>query len=303
MSESEILSELKQLDTEKQNPNSLHIDTASSLQVAKIINSEDKKCADAVEKFLPEIAEAIELVSEKIQNGGRLFYIGAGTSGRLGVLDASECPPTFGTDPNLIKGIIAGGYDTLVMSKEGIEDKAEQGWEDLLEHSITSKDVVCGIMASGRTPYVINAIKQSKKNHISTILISCNSHVKIKADINILPIAGPEVITGSTRMKSGTMQKMVLNMLSTGVMIRLGKVYKNTMIDLKMTSKKLEERAKNMIMEFCDVDYGHAEKLLHSANGHVKSALAMHFTQKSYNDIQIQLLQHNGFLHPLIKGL
>jgi N-acetylmuramic acid 6-phosphate etherase len=303
MSESEILNELNRLETEKQNKSSLHIDSASSLEIAQIINTEDKKCALAVEKCLPEISKAIDLITEKIQSGGRLFYIGAGTSGRLGILDASECPPTFGTDPGLIQGVIAGGYDTLVMSKEGIEDEAEQGWSDLLEHSVSSKDIVCGIMASGRTPYVIRAIECSKKNNISTILLSCNSHVKINADINILPVAGPEVITGSTRMKSGTMQKMVLNMLSTGSMIKLGKVYKNTMIDLKMTSKKLEERAKKMIMEFCDLSYDNAEDLLESANGHVKSAIAMHFTKKDYNQIQIKLSEHNGFLHPLLKGL
>ena len=299
-----IYTKLTQLDTEKNNSNTVSIDSGSSENIVQLISNEDKKCAELVSNFSKEISEAIDAISDKLKNGGRLFYIGAGTSGRLGVLDASECPPTFGSDPEQIQGIIAGGFETLIRSKEGIEDKYEQGWLDLKEKDITSNDIVCGIMASGRTPYVIGAIEQCKNEHIKTIILACNSveNLETTADITIAIPTGPEVIQGSTRMKAGTVQKMVLNMLSTGSMIKLGKVYKNIMVDVQMTSKKLEERAKGMVMDLCDLTYDEASDLLQNAKGHVKSAIAMFHTKKSYSEIQKLFIINKNYLRPIIEN-
>jgi N-acetylmuramic acid 6-phosphate etherase len=297
-----VFNEIKNLVTESKNKETASIDSASPFEIAKLINNEDKKCALEVENHLEKIANAISLLEKTFRNGGRLFYIGAGTSGRLGVLDASECPPTYGTNPEMVQGVIAGGYETLIRSKEGIEDEFLAGWHDLEERNINENDVLCGIMASGRTPYVVGAIEEAQKRNISTIILTANpcKNLKIKADINICLNAGAEVVRGSTRMKAGTMQKMVLNMMTTGAMIRIGKVYGNTMIDVEMTSKKLEERAKGLVMEFCDLDYNEAEKLLKSAHGHVKSAIAMYFTRNSFEEIQKKFKNSSGRLSDLI---
>jgi N-acetylmuramic acid 6-phosphate etherase len=295
--------DLSQLDTEAQNQNSIDIDTANSLDIVRIINSEDKKCADAVLKAQKDIAKAIDFVVDTINVNGNVFYIGAGTSGRLAVLDASECPPTFGTDPRLFQGVIAGGYDALVSAQEGSEDREDTAWNDLLSRGFSDKDILIGIMASGRTPYVISAIDKAIVNKNKTIIISCNKaeFLKVKADINICVHAGPEVIAGSTRMKSGTMQKMILNMISTGAMVRLGKVYKNTMVDLQMNSEKLIERSKKLIMDICSVNYDIACHLLNNANGHVKSAIVMHFKKLDLRSATKLLEKHKGFLRPILE--
>ena len=264
-----------ELTTEKRNPKSANIDKCSTLEMLKIINDEDKKIAYAVEKVLPNIARAVEIIAEKLSSGGRLFYIGAGTSGRLGVLDASECPPTFGTDPEKIQGIIAGGNIALVSAVEGAEDDREKVISDLQEKNFNSADVLVGIAASGRTPYVLSGIEYAKKIFAPTVGISCveNSALAKISDIEITPITGAEVITGSTRMKAGTATKMVLNMLTTGAMIKLGKVYGNLMVDVQATNEKLKDRAKRIVMAAANCSEIDAVNALEKSGGNVKEAI------------------------------
>ena len=301
---SKTFEEISRLGTEARNQNSKQIDTASSVEIVEIINNEDKRCAEAVYSAKDRIALVIDIVVETIQNGGKIFYIGAGTSGRLGVLDASECPPTFGTDPSLFQGVIAGGYEALTTAKEGSEDKESTAWPDLLSKGFSKKDLLIGIMASGRTPYVVSAITKAKENRNKTVIISCNdeSLLTTHADIDICVNAGPEVISGSTRMKSGTMQKMILNMISTGSMIRLGKVYQNIMVDLQMNSEKLIERSKKLIIDICSLSYNEAEILLEKAEGHVKTAIVMYFKKIDRNEAENLLQKHNGFLRPVLEA-
>lgn len=243
--------DLKKLDTEQVNENTKSIDSLSTIDMITTINNEDKKVALAVENVIPNIASVVDETYDRLKRGGRLIYIGAGTSGRLGVLDASECPPTYGVDFELVKGIMAGGKDAMFKAKEGAEDSKELAVEDLKDINLTEKDMVIGLAASGRTPYVIGGLEYAKKIKAGTGSISCvnNSEISKIADFPVEVIVGPEVVTGSTRMKSGTAQKMVLNMISTGVMIKLGKVYGNLMIDVKATNEKLVERAKGIIMK------------------------------------------------------
>ena len=243
--------DLKKLDTEQVNENTKSIDSLSTINMITTINNEDKKVALAVENVIPNIASVVDETYDRLKRGGRLIYIGAGTSGRLGVLDASECPPTYGVDFELVKGIMAGGKDAMFKAKEGAEDSKELAVEDLKDINLTEKDMVIGLAASGRTPYVIGGLEYAKKIKAGTGSISCvnNSEISKIADFPVEVIVGPEVVTGSTRMKSGTAQKMVLNMISTGVMIKLGKVYGNLMIDVKATNEKLVERAKGIIMK------------------------------------------------------
>ena len=252
----------------------------------------------AVEKEIPNIAKAVDLFVSAFRNKGRLFYIGAGTSGRLGVLDAAECPPTFGTPPGMIKGIIAGGRRTLVRSKEGVEDDFKAGAKDLGKNKITKKDVVVGIAASRRTPYVLGALERAKKVGAKTIFIFCNpaSRLKTKVDVAISPILGPEVIAGSSRMKAGTAQKMILNMLTTASMIKLGKVYQNLMVDLQVRSEKLVERSKRIIMMATGVDYKKAEKYLERAGGVVKTALVMILADVDKKTAEKRLKKTGGFV-------
>jgi N-acetylmuramic acid 6-phosphate etherase len=275
----------------------------SSLEIVTAINNEDQLVANVVREQSLAIAKAIDYITEALRFGGRLIYIGAGTSGRLGVLDASECPPTFGTDPSMVVGVIAGGYEALQKAKEGSEDNGPQGWLDLLELNISKNDILCGIMASGRTPYVVEALEQAAKNGIKTIVLACNSaeQIRVKADVIIALDVGAEAIMGSTRMKAGTAQKMVLNMLSTGSMIRLGKVYQNIMVDLQMNSAKLVERAKKIIMHFCHISYKEAEQLLNNANGHVKLAIVMQKLACSKEEAAKKLDDSNGFIKPIIE--
>lgn len=290
-----LFRKLENLATEKRNSSTLEIDLASAGEIARLINAEDQKVALQVEKKLDVIAEVIELVSDAFQMGGRLLYFGAGTSGRLGVLDAAECPPTFGTPPEQVEGFIAGGEAAMFVAQEGAEDSEEIGAEAVEEAKVAPPDVVCGLAASGRTPYVHGAIKEASKRGCKTILVTTVPAEQIDLDVDYLidvPV-GPEVIMGSTRMKSGTAQKMVLNMITTGAMIRQGKIYENVMVDLMLSNKKLEERAKRILMIFSEVDYEKAEALLNEANGHVKTALLMALGDLNLEEAK-QLLKKNG---------
>jgi len=299
-----VFNQIKDLVTEDRNPATFDIDTKSTLQILKLINTEDKKVALAVEKELPNIARAVDLIVNAFKNKGRLFYVGAGTSGRLGVLDAAECPPTFGTPPRMIRGIIAGGRRTLVRSKEGVEDDFKAGAKDLEKNKISKKDVVVGIAASRRTPYVLGALEKAKKVGAKTISVFCNPtpKLKIKVDVSISPILGPEVIAGSTRMKAGTAQKMILNMLTAASMIKLGKVYQNLMVDLQVRSEKLVERSKRIIMMATGVDYKKAERYLERADGKVKTALVMILSNVDRESAEKRLKEAGGFVAKAISN-
>lgn len=293
-----VFEEIKSLITESPNPETENIDSKSTKKILELINKEDQKIAKEVKKTIPQIAKGVDLIVSSLKGGGRLFYIGAGTSGRLGVLDSAECPPTFGTDPKKISGIIAGGYKTLVRSKEGVEDDFSSGEEDLKKRNLNKCDVVVGIAASRRTPYVLGALKYAKKIKAKTIFLFCNpsSQLEIKPDVVISPVLGPEVIAGSTRMKAGTAQKLILNMLSTCAMIKLGKVYKNLMVDLQAKSKKLEERSKRIIMILTGADYKKAEIFLKKAGGKVKTALLMILAKVDKKEAEKRLKKSMGFV-------
>ncbi len=308
MPESDLFYEIASLDTERKNPRTLDIDIASTHEILEMINDEDMLVAQAVRKELDHIAEAVDLISSAFRNGGRLFYFGAGTSGRLGVVDASECPPTFGSDPSMVQGVIAGGREAMFKAQEGAEDKPENGANDVKKLGITSNDVICGIAASGRTPYVKGALDEARSKAIKTIMISTSAEDKLKklgiiADIYICPDVGPEVIAGSTRMKSGTAQKLVLNMLTTASMIRLGKTYGNVMIDLQLTNNKLKERAKRIIMETTGVNYDEAVKYLNLAQGHVKTALVMILTGTTSDEANFFLHKADGFIKKAVDSV
>ncbi len=301
MCDNNIFNEIINLSTEQVNPKTINIDSASTIEILKMINEEDKIVPFAVEKVIPEIAVAVEIIVNSFKNNGRLFYVGAGTSGRLGIIDAAECPPTFGTTPEMVQAIIAGGWQAVFKAQEGAEDNFYDGVKIIKKYNITQNDVVCGIAASGRTPFVKGALSEAKSKGIKTIIISISSKQKvielgIEADVYICPEVGPEVIAGSTRMKSGTAQKLILNMLSTASMIKLGKVYNNIMIDLQLTNNKLKERAKNIIMTLSSVDYEKATELLALSKGSVKIALIMALTNTDYNQAKNLLEQANGFV-------
>jgi N-acetylmuramic acid 6-phosphate etherase len=268
------------LTTEMRNQASENLDRMSSLEIVKLMNDEDKKVAYAVEEVLPDVARAVDLITASLEKGGRLFYFGAGTSGRLGVLDAAECPPTFGTDPRLVQGIIAGGADAMTEAIEGAEDSAELGREDVRRCGIRIHDTVVGISASGRTPYVIGALAEAKARQAATVALSCNpvSAIGQGVDVAINIVVGPEVVTGSTRLKAGTATKMVLNMLTTASMVHLGKVYGNLMVNVKAANHKLRERAKYIVMEGTEVSYPEAERLITAAGGDVRVAIVMQKT-------------------------
>jgi N-acetylmuramic acid 6-phosphate etherase len=281
--------------TETDNPKTSEIDEVSTLDAVRLINSEDKLVAEAVEKVLPDIASAVDRIVERMQNGGRLFYIGTGTSGRLGVLDASEIPPTYGVSYDMVQGVIAGGYDALHKATEASEDNLEQGAEDLKARGLTPKDVVVGIAASGRTPYTIGAVKYARELGCFTACIVCNPDSKITktAEIAIVPVVGPEAITGSTRMKAGTAQKMVLNMISTVAMIRLGYVKGNHMTNMKTSNEKLQDRAVRILMDEAHVDEAAAAKLMDDAGGDLRVALVMVQTHSTAGDARSALEQAN----------
>ena len=272
-----IVLELDKIATEQRNERSKHIDEVSTLELVTIINEEDKKVPEAIEKILPQIAEAIDCIVKRFRQGGRLFYIGAGTSGRLGILDAAECPPTYNTDPEMVQGIIAGGYRAIFQAQEGAEDSEQLAREDLQAKQITNKDIVVGLTASGRTPYVLGGLKYALECGAASIAIACTQHAASEpfAQIQLSALVGPEVVTGSTRMKAGTAEKLILNMLSTGAMIKLGKVYGNLMVDVKASNKKLEERAKRIVMAGANCDRSIAERTLTKAGGSVRLAIFM----------------------------
>lgn len=267
--------DLGALETEKRNPATTTIDRMSALEIARVMNAEDATVAAAVQRELPHIARAIEGITARLRQGGRLVYMGAGTSGRLGVLDASECPPTFGTPPKRVVGWIAGGPDALTRSIEGAEDSMAMGRADAVHLSIAANDVLVGIAASGRTPYVLGAVAYAKEWGALTIGLACNAGTPLgqATDIMIAPVVGPEVIGGSTRLKAGTAQKMVLNMLSTGAMILLGKTYGNLMVDVQPTNDKLRRRAIAIVREATDLHESAAEALLHASDNDVKTAI------------------------------
>jgi N-acetylmuramic acid 6-phosphate etherase len=275
----DMLKDRGKLTTEKRNARSRDIDRRSTLQVVDIINAEDRRVAAEVGRERKKIARAADLIVESLRCGGRLFYVGAGTSGRLGVLDAAECPPTYGTPRSLVQGIIAGGRRALVRSIEGAEDRAGDGAAAIAKKRIKPADVVVGIAACGLTPFVRGAIERARRAGARTIFIACAPEAAkgINVDVVITPVVGPEVVTGSTRMKAGTATKLVLNTLSTTVMIRLGKVYGNLMVDLRATNAKLRERAERIVMEVTGLARPRARRLLVKAKGLVKPALVMHF--------------------------
>ena len=289
---------LDRLTTESRNQNTLNIDKVSTLEMVKIINNEDKKVAIAVENELPQISEAIDGIVERINRGGRLIYIGAGTSGRLGILDASECPPTYGVSEELVQGIIAGGTEAIFRAKEGAEDSKELAIEDLKEKNLTENDTVVGLAASGRTPYVIGGLEYANKIGALTVSVTCNgdSEVSKVAKISIAPVVGAEVVTGSTRLKSGTAQKLVLNMLSTGTMIKLGKVYGNLMVDVRATNEKLVERAKRIVCEATGVEKSQAEEVLSETNFDVKLAIFMILSGLNITQAKEKLSASKGYI-------
>jgi N-acetylmuramic acid 6-phosphate etherase len=291
-----VFNEIKDLITEARNPASEDIDDKSTGEILEIINREDQGVPKVVEKEIPYIVQAVDILVDVFKSGGRLFYIGAGTSGRLGVLDAAEIPPTYGTDPELVQGIIAGGEKALVRAQEGLEDIAELGVKDLMDRGFNKNDVACGVAASYRTPYVLGAIKKAREIGAKTIYVTCNprSDIKLDVDVAICPVVGPEVVMGSTRMKAGGATKLVLNMLTTASMIRLGKVYGNMMVDLKMTSRKLEERSKRVVMMVTDVSYEKAAAVLDEANGHVKTALVMILADIGAGEAKQRLIDSGG---------
>ncbi|HTK81899.1 MAG TPA: N-acetylmuramic acid 6-phosphate etherase [Bacteroidota bacterium] len=299
-----LFRQISSLSTEQRNPRSRNIDTKTVSGILSVINAEDQLVAKAVKDEIPYIRKAVELVATALGNGGRLIYVGAGTSGRLGVVDASECPPTFGTNPDQIIGIMAGGKSAVFRSKEGVEDRVEAAVSDLQKARVGAKDVVCGIAASARTPYVNSAIKEAKRKKAKTIFVTTNPRSIVNSmpgllkivDVAICPVVGPEVIMGSTRMKSGTAQKMVLNMITTAAMIRLGKVYENMMVDLRMNSKKLEERAKRVLMTATGINYEEAVETLALADGHVKTAIVMVQKGVSARRARALLKKHKGFV-------
>ncbi|MFC3041543.1 N-acetylmuramic acid 6-phosphate etherase [Virgibacillus xinjiangensis] len=297
--------ELSQLTTEQRNPNSMNLDQMPAMEILKIINQEDKQVAYAVEKVLPQVEKAVEEVSGALRNGGRLFYVGAGTSGRLGVMDASECPPTFMTPPDIVQTIMAGGTDAFFQAVEGSEDDEDQGARDLLQRNLTDKDVVLGITASGRTPYPIGALKQARRTGAYTISLSCNESSQISsfADCGIEVIVGPEVLTGSTRMKAATAHKMILNMISTASMVKMGKVHENLMVDVHASNYKLMERAKRTVMEVTNATYEKAEEVLSVTGFEVKPAIVMIQAGAELEAAKAAISRNGGYVRKAIESL
>lgn len=296
---------LSKLTTESRNQNTLNIDKVSTLEMVKMINEEDKKVANAIEIELPQIAEAIDGIVEKMQKGGRLIYIGAGTSGRLGILDASECPPTYGVSEELVQGLIAGGQEAIFRAKEGAEDSKELAVLDLKDKDLNENDTVVGIAASGRTPYVIGGLEYANEIGALTISVTCNSDSQVakEAKIAISPVVGAEVVTGSTRLKSGTAQKLVLNMLSTGSMIKMGKVYGNLMVDVKATNEKLVERSKKIVCEATGVSFKEAETILNETGFDVKLSIFMILSNLEKEEAKVILEMNNGYIAKALKNI
>ena len=298
-----LLQTLSTLITEQRNPNSMHVDSLSALEIVQLMNEEDKQVPLAIEKCLPQIAQAVECIVAAFQQGGRLVYIGAGTSGRLGVLDASECPPTFGVSPEMVKGIIAGGERALRHPIEGAEDSKAQAVVDLQTIQFSSKDVLVGIAASGRTPYVIGALEYAKNLGSVTVSIASNPNSAMAniVDIAIDTVVGPEVLTGSSRLKSGTAQKLVLNMLTTASMILMGKCYQNLMVDVQASNEKLKARAIRIVMQATDCDKALAEETLKQADQNAKLAIMMILSGLDRAQAEALLEKHQGKLQLALK--
>ena len=291
--------------TESANPRTRDIDKLPTIEALRIINSEDAKVAAAVAEALPDIARAVDAIVSALRAGGRLFYVGAGTSGRLGMLDAAECVPTFSAPPDLVQGVIAGGADAMLRSVEGAEDDPDAAANDLRERGLTSGDVVCGIAASGATPYVVGALEYARSVDAKTIAIACNRDAPIAqiANIAISVDVGAEAIAGSTRMKAGTAQKMILNMLSAGSFIKLGKVYGNLMVDVKVTNAKLRGRARRLVMQLAGLDADAAEELLENADNEVKTAVVMRRRDVDADEARRLLDAADGSLREVIGDL
>ena len=298
-----LLQTLSTLITEQRNPNSMHVDSLSALEIVQLMNKEDKQVPVAIEKCLPQIAQAVECIVAAFQQGGRLVYIGAGTSGRLGVLDASECPPTFGVSPEMVKGIIAGGERALRHPIEGAEDSKTQAVVDLQTIQFSSKDVLVGIAASGRTPYVIGALEYAKSLGSVTVSITSNPNSAMAniVDIAIDTLVGPEVLTGSSRLKSGTAQKLVLNMLTTASMILMGKCYQNLMVDVQASNEKLKARAIRIVMQATDCDKALAEETLKLSGQNAKLAIMMILSGLDRAQAEALLEKHQGKLQLALK--
>ncbi|MCM3596732.1 N-acetylmuramic acid 6-phosphate etherase [Metabacillus idriensis] len=294
---------LEHLTTETRNEKTMNLDEMSTIELLTVMNEEDEKVARAVKAELPSIAKAVDAIIHAKKQGGRLIYMGAGTSGRIGLLDAVECPPTFGTDPGEVIGLIAGGEKAFIKAVEGAEDSKELGVGDLKEIQLTSSDIVVGIAASGRTPYVIGGLEYSNSIGAKTVAVCCNksSEVGKTAEIAIAVVNGPEVLTGSTRLKAGTSQKLVCNMLSTASMVGIGKVYGNLMVDVQQTNQKLEERAKRIVMEATSCSYETAEEYLVIAKDNSKLAILMILTNLTYEDALDKLNVSQGFIREAIK--
>lgn len=291
--------------TERRNPNTAQIDLATPLEIVDLINAEDSTIAAAVRSQREAIARAIEVAEATFRRGGRLFYVGAGTSGRLGVLDASEMPPTYGTDPVMVQGIIAGGHAALTRSQEGAEDRLESAVEDLTSHGVKRGDFVIGIAASGTTPWVRAALARAKERGAKTALVACSpppAETLAVTDHPIVVIVGPEAVTGSTRMKAGTATKLVLNAITTGAMIRLGKTYGNLMVDLRATNDKLRDRGERIVMEVASVDRAAAHEVLARADGSVKLALVMHALQIDAAEARRRLDAAGGIVRRVVPG-
>ncbi len=291
------------LITEQRNPRTLALDRMTTLQILNVINEEDATVAEAVHTALPQIAAATEVVIERIQRGGRVFYVGAGTSGRIGLLDALEWAPTFGTAPELIQALVAGHRGATIESASGLEDNADLGANDLAARSVRADDVVIGIAASGRTPYVLGALEAARKVGAATIAVCCNPRPPLAqvVDLAIVVVVGPEIITGSTRMKAGTAQKMVLNMISTATMVRLGKVYSNLMVDVRPLNRKLQARAERIVAEAAAISHTEAARVLAAAGNHVKAAIVMAVSGCDLPTALAKLERAGGFVRDALE--
>jgi len=298
------IKKLSTLVTEGRNENTMDIDNVSTLKIIELINEEDKLVALAVEEAKESIAESVDIITKRLSSGGRLIYIGAGTSGRLGILDASECPPTYGVSPDLVQGLIAGGYTAILKAVEGAEDDINLCKSELIEKKLNKYDVVCGIAASGRTPYVIGGMNYAKSVGAAVICVTMNADSEMAklADVAISVVVGPEVIMGSTRMKAGTAQKLVLNMLTTASMIKLGKVYSNLMVDVKSSNEKLIARAKRIVMLATDVDEEHATNILGQTHFDVKLSILMIKSKLEKDEAEKLLIKNSGYVKKAIKA-
>ena len=295
--------DLTKLTTEKRNPETMNLDQMTPLEIVETMNREDGKVIEAVKVVLPQVAKVIEWTTEALRTGGRIIYMGAGTSGRLGVLDAVECPPTFGVSPDVVVGLMAGGEKAFVKAVEGAEDSETLGTEDLKNIGLNEKDVVIGIAASGRTPYVIHALRYARSLGVKTAIIACNkdSEMSREADIAIEPVSGPEVLTGSTRLKAGTAQKLVLNMISTGSMVGTGKAYENLMVDVMQSNEKLKTRAENIVMEATGCEREKARAAILDAKGSVKLAITSILLDTPVEEAEKALAEAKGHIRKAIR--